>query len=400
MNKILNWTFGSLFRTIGRLLGFLIVCILLLIIGSKLGLKIPDFLMPMKISAAVQNSDWLDSNNINMVSWGGIMDCTSASNCSSIGTNTQITSTQNKNFMYISATERVSSTTSGGGYGFYYNTNYLMKSGYLYNITTYVCSTKSFASLDFRVGTGTSSSDILTNATTPKFQDTIRTGLSAEVGGYCYAYQSLVVPGVDSHWFRTRLFGSATSDVSLSLIGYSIEGLGIYTNSIQDIITNSNLATNEDLTNVTNEIKEEQQNTTNAVEDMNNTINDPTSPDVEGMTDLAGYLPPGPLDSVLNLPLSILNSINSKLTSSCTPLSLTLPFVNLPLTIPCLSTIFNQINGLNTLFEFIGVICGALIMYSYLTYLYNWVDDVTSLKHNKARLFGAKSDADNWGGVE
>ena len=50
MNKIFNWTFGSLFRTIGRLLGFLIVFILLLLIGSKLGLKIPDFLMPMKIS--------------------------------------------------------------------------------------------------------------------------------------------------------------------------------------------------------------------------------------------------------------------------------------------------------------------------------------------------------------
>ena len=285
MNKILNWTFGSLFRTIGRLLGFIIVCILLLLIGSKLGLRIPDFLMPLKINAAVYNGDWVDSNNINMVSWGGIMDCTSSSSCTSIGVNNQILSTQNKTFTYISATEQVSSTASGGGYGFYYNTNYLMKTGYLYNITTYVCSTKSMSSLDIRIGTGSSSSDILTSAITPKYQDTIRTAVNAEVGSYCYAYQSLVVPGSDGQWFRSRLFGSATSSNALSLIGFSIEGLGIYTNSIQEIITNSDLATNEDLTNVTNEIKEEQQNTTNAVEDMNDTIN---NNDSSGATGEAG----------------------------------------------------------------------------------------------------------------
>lgn len=137
-----------------------------------------------------------------------------------------------------------------------------------------------------------------------------------------------------------------------------------------------------------------------SIQDTNNNIMNSTSPDVSGMTDLAGYLPPGPLDSVLNLPLSILNSLNSKLSSSCIPLTLILPFVNLPLNIPCLSTIFSQIEGLNILWESLGVILGALIMYKYLVYLYNWVDDVTSLKHTHARLFGAKSDADNWGGVE
>lgn len=224
------------------------------LISSKLGLKIPDFLMPMKINAAVYNGDWVDSNNINMVSWGGIMDCTSSSSCSSIGVNNQILSTQNKTFTYISATEQVSSTASGGGYGFYYNTNYLMKTGYLYNITTYVCSTKSFSDLDVVVSTGTTSSNILTSATAPKYQDTIRTALNPEVGSYCYAFQSLVVPGVDGQWFRGRLFGASTSSNALSLIGFSIEGLGIYSNSIQEIITNSDLATNEDLNNVTNEI--------------------------------------------------------------------------------------------------------------------------------------------------
>lgn len=384
MNKILNWTFGSLFRTIGRLLGLLIVCILLVLIGSKLGLKIPDFLMPMKISAAVYNSDWLDSNNINMISWGGIMDCTSASNCSSIGTNTQITSTQNKTFMYISATERVSSTTSGGGYGFYYNTNYLMKSGYLYNITTYVCSTKSFASLDFRVGTGTSSSDILTNATTPKFQDTIRTGLSAEVGGYCYAYQSLVVPGVDSHWFRTRLFGSATSDVSLSLIGYSIEGLGIYSNSIQEIISNSDLATNEDLTNVTDEIKQEQEKTTNAVEDMNDSIN---NNDSSGATGEAGGFFENfntetfGLTSIITAPL---NAINNILSSSCSSLSIPLPFVSKNIVLPCMTIIYSNYFG--AFFQLYQIITTGIISYYIIVRIFNLVKDFKNPDHDEIEV--------------
>lgn len=50
MKKIINWTFGACFRTIGRFLAIFIVCILLLFIGSKIGLKFPKNIF-MKVNA-------------------------------------------------------------------------------------------------------------------------------------------------------------------------------------------------------------------------------------------------------------------------------------------------------------------------------------------------------------
>lgn len=104
--------------------------------------------------------------------------------------------------------------------------------------------------------------------------------------------------------------------------------------------------------------------------------------DVSSAGDVAGWLPPGPLDSLINLPLTMLTNINSSLNKTCSPLEVNLPYVNKTVEIPCLNTIFNQITGLNSFWTWVGMIGSVLILYRYLINLYNYYDKLTDLQAN------------------
>ena len=104
--------------------------------------------------------------------------------------------------------------------------------------------------------------------------------------------------------------------------------------------------------------------------------------DVSSAGNVAGWLPPGPLDSLINLPLTMLTNINSSLNKTCSPLEVNLPYVNKTVEIPCLNTIFNQITGLNSFWTWVGMIGSVLILYRYLINLYNYYDKLTDLQAN------------------
>ena len=112
--------------------------------------------------------------------------------------------------------------------------------------------------------------------------------------------------------------------------------------------------------------------------------------DISGAADVAGWLPAGPLDSLINLPLTMLTNINSSLKKTCSPLNVNLPYVNKSVEIPCLNTIFNQITGLNSFWTWVGMIGSVLILYRYLINLYNYYDKLTDLQANFIS---------DWGGI-
>lgn len=141
---------------------------------------------------------------------------------------------------------------------------------------------------------------------------------------------------------------------------------------------------------------------TNKLDEQNETLQgiqgaltDSSSPDISGLENSAGWLPAGPLDSILNLPLTMLNSLINSLGKTCTPLNLTLPYVNSQIQIPCLSAIFAQITGVNGLWTWVGTIASVLILYNYLLNLYAWVDRVLTLRAEFDEAMGA--DLANWG---
>ena len=133
------------------------------------------------------------------------------------------------------------------------------------------------------------------------------------------------------------------------------------------------------------------QSISGGLNDINSSINDSSSPDLDGLKNTAGWLPAGPIDSILNLPLTLLNSLTTNLSKSCTPVELPLPYINKNLTLPCLSTIYSQIDGLSVWINSIGVIASAFILFQYLMNLYKWVDDTLSFRENNF--------IDNWTGV-
>lgn len=104
--------------------------------------------------------------------------------------------------------------------------------------------------------------------------------------------------------------------------------------------------------------------------------------DISGAADVAGWLPAGPLDSLINLPLTMLNNISSSLNKTCSPLNVNLPYVNKSVEIPCLNTIFNQITGLNSFWTWVGMIGSVMILFRYLVNLYNYYDKLTDLQAN------------------
>lgn len=135
----------------------------------------------------------------------------------------------------------------------------------------------------------------------------------------------------------------------------------------------------------------DQNNQTNEnLENINESLTDESPPDSDGLNGAAGWLPAGPVDSLINLPLSFFNSISRDLGSSCKPVSLPLPYVNKNLTLPCMSTFYEGIK-INSFMDWVGLIASGFILFSYLLKLYKWVDDTLTFREN--------NHLDNWGGV-
>lgn len=127
-----------------------------------------------------------------------------------------------------------------------------------------------------------------------------------------------------------------------------------------------------------------------SINDMKDSITSEASPDLGGLSDSAGWLPAGPVDSIINLPLTFFNSVSNALSNTCKPVAVPLPYVNKTIELPCLNSVYEQIDGLTTWINSIGVVASAFILYKYLLALYKWVDDTLTFREN------TWSD---WGGV-
>lgn len=221
--------------------------------------------------------------------------------------------------------------------------------------------------------------------------------------------QSYISYGQSQHIYLnsfTGIFKAPTSGTCLNLafssnktldfyrqsfaIGYRLTNLGAKPLTEQQI-SNALSQDFQNLNNSINNLSSGINQTNDKLNDINSSINDSSSPDLDGLKNTAGWLPAGPIDSILNLPLTFLNSLTTNLSKTCTPVELPLPFINDSLTLPCLNTIYSQIEGLSVWINSISVIASAFILFQYLMNLYKWVDDTLSFRENNF--------IDNWTGV-
>lgn len=338
--------------------------------------------------------------------------CSSPTSCT-IGMSVSEYTYQNHGFYYNS------SAVTLGNSGVYINflPDVMPQSNYVYSVSTFLCFDSS------NLGSG-----IYPNVTTyagyndrkfspnnyhytaPASVDlnsiTIADWGSGEIPDKCIQYTSVIVPSEKSNWLGIHITNSSSSNgTRIYFMGYYAESLGVMGEYVADdvasqvgtIVKNSGLATatsvdevNESIETMKEEITSAQQETNNkldqtneALGDINDSLTNSDAPDgMDSLGSASGWLPPGPVDSLLTLPLSMLNNISTSLGSTCKPINLPIPFVNQNLTMPCLNTIYSQISGLGVFLNSIGTIAAGFMLYYYFKKLYAYIDNLLSLKNN------------------
>lgn len=178
----------------------------------------------------------------------------------------------------------------------------------------------------------------------------------------------------------------APAGFSITLISFNLSSSNFI--SVNDLPTDIDLTdTNDKL----DDLNDKQNQTNQKLDDVNNSLKDETPPNLKGLENSAGWLPAGPLDSILNLPLSLLQNLSTNLSKACQPVNLPLPYIDKNLELPCVNSVYSQIDGLQTWINSIGIIASAFILFFYLVHLEKWVDDTLTLRENNY--------IDNWGGI-
>ena len=206
-----------------------------------------------------------------------------------------------------------------------------------------------------------------------------------------------VTPAVNSKWiaiyYRDRardknssrnymMFVKNTSIKYVSLtVSYSESGNSYIEQNTQEIINQTNemiTQTNEIISTIINSSDKQYQYMTDD--------SDP-SIDVSGMSGITGILPAGPLDSLLSLPLTLINILIDSSSGACSPFTFTFVF-NETFTLPCFDTFWNQVPS--SLMLFLSDVPAVYIFIMWAKSIYKRVEKATSFK---------SSIDDAWGGV-
>lgn len=115
------------------------------------------------------------------------------------------------------------------------------------------------------------------------------------------------------------------------------------------------------------------------------TDNTPPSVDTDDIGSVGGLLPPGPVDSLLNIPVKYLNKTISSLGGTCSPFTFNFVFDE-DITLPCFGTFYDEFPVSVKIFT--EYIPAGFILILYFKHLYKKVDRATSLK---------TSSDDEWG---
>lgn len=129
-------------------------------------------------------------------------------------------------------------------------------------------------------------------------------------------------------------------------------------------------------------MKEQQEETNQKIQETNDYLMDDTAPDsdISSLGNVQGLLPAGPVDSLLNIPFKFLSVITSSMGGSCTPVSGNFVFDS-ELTLPCFSELIWDNNSVPTdLLNWLSLIPSAFILIKYFKHLYKKVERAVSME--------------------
>lgn len=146
------------------------------------------------------------------------------------------------------------------------------------------------------------------------------------------------------------------------------------------------------MTNVFDEKLEQLKETLGSTNDEIGEINDyltsdeQPSSDISSLGNVQGLLPPGPVDSLLNIPFDFLSIVISSMGNVCVPLTGDFIFGS-TLTIPCFGDTFYD-NVPAGLMVFLNVIPSIFILIPYFKHLYKKIDRAVSMNSNSDDTWG------------
>lgn len=334
-----------------------------------------------------------------------------AYNCDSSKCSTSLSVADNyitdadNNFVYSISATTPSVLTSTNGIMWIHNVQNILQSGYLYSITGYFCNTggKNYKYLDLRTANNQANVYNKAYALTYSGASAVNSisGQIVENGSSnftCNYINKIFSPSVSSQYVGWQVTTQSSYTGSQYFVGYTIESLGVYsavtTDDINSAISNSGLATAQSVDEVKQaeqEIKQEitgmqekQQQTNDKLDNLNDNI---TNSDSSGATnDASGFFEGFTTDtfgltSIITAPLNLIQSITS---STCAPLTLSMPFINQNVTIPCMTDIYRSYFG--SFLTVYQVITFGLVSYWVCVHVFRMVKDFKNPDHDEIEV--------------
>lgn len=368
MKKIFNWSFGAFFRTIGRVFAYFLIGILLLFIGSKLGLNFGYI-----VNAATLNQ-WADNlpvlNRVQMYECG-------ASQCYEKSTDFGGISTGGDgDRKYIFSSNNLTIDSSGGTV-IQTTTGDVLNKGYLYLTKFYICNKPNISDYNYKIGNTNFATPSTFNADILALNDSALSTSPGITGiGYssCRLFSGLYVPTTTgNNWISIQFTSNTTQTSKFALVAVETENLGIYTNTIKQIIESSN----GNVVDAVNSVKEETKKTNDTLNDDNvdESLSNADSFFNDFNTSTHG------LTGIITAPLNAIQSLTSK---TCSPLVLPLPFVDKDLTLPCMRQIYiDNFGGFMNLYD---VIIIGIVSYWVLVRIFTLVKDFKNPDHDEIEV--------------
>lgn len=359
MSKILNWTFGACFRTLGRFLAIFLVGVLLIFIGSKIGIELPDWLA-LRVNAETIAGWGVNFDNGGSGYW---YDCSGSTTCTTQKSLTMLTDDY-ANRSYLVGDSSVTIATNGTAMVY----RYPIVKDQLYNVQIAFCNNKSITNIMYtqrnfslypgdlaNPGVSYSKKNLYTDF---YLLDTYPYSPDRQVGTQCFMVTSYFVSSQDTTAVVLRLKNSGTNITGYtpSLLGYKITTLGLYSEALEEIIDNSGIASAES-------VEEVQQSVTQVQQEIKQTQDTITNDDTSGAQGSAdGFFNDFKsedfgLSSIVTAPL---RGINAMLTDTCIAPSAT--YKGQTFSLPCGSMLWSRPGG-EDFKSFLNVMYGGFLAY-------------------------------------
>lgn len=258
INKVFNWSFGAFFKTLGRILAYLLVGFLLAIVFSKLG-----FNFGYIVNASTSVNQWAehlpDLTRVNMYECGS---SACYNKTTDFGGIESATGTGDRKYVYSSSKLTVDSS---GGTVIQTTTGDVVNAGYLYLTKFYVCFGSSLSSFNYKIGTAAYSTPSTFTSEQVMINDlalSTSPGISSSGFSACRLFSGLYVPKTTgNNWLSIQFTSDTTQTTKFNLIAVETEELGLYTETIKSIVNSSN----GQVVDAVDQVKEEAKKTNDAI---------------------------------------------------------------------------------------------------------------------------------------